>query len=518
MFSFILTILAPFLALVGGLSSSTASLTATPTPSSSSDFWQASCYQVESSVTLSVTKEDLDRVEVVNPAHPLCYGTNAPIDPPNGLIGDYTLIRRGVELIPFKVEKEGAPYNGRCELGSAIRIVGEKEDGTVIYWEPSNYKEQDIRQFVEVFRGKNGKNYVFDIYARDTILDNLPDYITNCVESGGLVPVTEENTNIVPPQSIPLKDVIKDEATNPYFENYEKFLLEDPDSFPPNGNFIVKISEQNIPKPALKGDAGKFGEYETTINGTGYIYEIYFHVGAFYIRDKNSKESWVYGVSAEEPPTLSGRDPSLQLKVLRFRVVDSWTVFTPVCKPAIYLYPEKETALEVQVSPKGELTTTIPEYGSGWNIVSFPDGRLKTDGQSYPYLYYEANLNDGYKPKEGWIISLEEREAKLSDILKSLGLNEKERADFLDYWLPRLTSKPYYFVGFVPLSEIEEKEKLTLSENPDTILRVRLIFEGLDAPVSVPAPILQATDRKGFVLVDWGGSVIGESCEGTAIY
>lgn len=518
MFSLILTIIAPLLALVGGLSTQNQQAIKTQSVQQNQNFFQSACYQIEPDVKLIITKEDLDTVHSQYSNQPLCYGADAPIDPPNGLIGEYTLLRRGVELIPFKVEKEGEPYSGGCELGSAIRTVAQKPDGTKIYWEPSNYKEQDIRQFVEVFKGKNGKNYVYDIYARDTILDNLPDYITNCVESGGLVPVVETNTNIVPPQSIPLDAVIKDASSNTFYSNYENFLLEDPDTFPPNKNYLMKLEKQNVPKKALKNDQGKIGEYPITIEGKSYIYDIYFHVGSFYVRDQNSLKSWVYDATAESPPININHDPSLQLKALQFRLADSWTVFTPVCKPAIYLYPEKDTTLSVGVVPHGKLTKTIPDYGDGWNILAQKNGQILSSGNTYPYLYYEADLVDGYKPTTGWVISKDDIESKLSGILKSVGLNPNETRDFLSYWVPRLSEKPYYFAGLVTGSEIDEKERLTISQEPDSSLRVRFIFEGLDAPISVVAPSTSSFTRQGFVLVDWGGSLIGKSCEGTVIH
>lgn len=517
MFSFILTILAPVLAFVGGLSTPNVFPNANPTPTPQSNAWQNSCYQVEPAVKLTVSREDLDRVYTAIPGQPQCYGADAPVDAPNGLIGEYTLIRRAIGLTPIKVEKEGEPYNGGCELGSAIRWVAEKTDGTKIYWEPSNFREQDIRQFVEVLAGKEGKNYVFDIYAKDTILDNLPEYITNCVESGGLVPVTEENTSIIPPQVIPLKDVIGDASINVYYANYEKFLPQSPDSFPPNGNYLIKVDKQAIPKKALYDDQGKIGEYPLTINGTSYTYEIYFHVGAFYVRDTSSQESWVYGSEAEAPPTLSGRDPSLQFKALRFRVVDSWTVFTPVCKPAIYLYPPNDISISVRIEPKGKLTETIPDYGEGWHVRATTTGQIIADKKVYPYLYYEADLTNGYEPHEGWIIAKESLKVRLAGILTTLGLNEREKDDFLTYWMPRLNNKPYYFVGFVPQTEIEKQETLTLSQNPETKIRIRLIFEGLDVPIFIQAPTLSSPQRIGFTLVDWGGSLVGKTCEGKTI-
>ena len=48
-----------------------------------------------------------------------------------------------------------------------------------------------------------------------------------------------------------------------------------------------------------------------------------------------------------------------------------------VCeKPVIYLYPETETAITVQLDLDGDLTCTYPAYGEGWTVIASPDGTL----------------------------------------------------------------------------------------------------------------------------------------------
>ena len=45
-------------------------------------------------------------------------------------------------------------------------------------------------------------------------------------------------------------------------------------------------------------------------------------------------------------------------------------------KPVIYLYPEEETTVSVQLDYTGQLTTTYPAYGDGWTVTAHPDGTL----------------------------------------------------------------------------------------------------------------------------------------------
>ena len=61
-------------------------------------------------------------------------------------------------------------------------------------------------------------------------------------------------------------------------------------------------------------------------------------------------------------------------------------------KPVLYLYPEKETEVNVRLDYDGELTCTYPAYGeNGWTVTAAPDGTLRDKaGQTYNYLYWEG--------------------------------------------------------------------------------------------------------------------------------
>ncbi|MDO9391058.1 MAG: carboxypeptidase regulatory-like domain-containing protein, partial [bacterium] len=59
-------------------------------------------------------------------------------------------------------------------------------------------------------------------------------------------------------------------------------------------------------------------------------------------------------------------------------------------KPNIYLYPTKQETLTVKVHPKGKITTSIPEYNTGWNVVVAPGGKIN---DTYDFLFYEATVD-----------------------------------------------------------------------------------------------------------------------------
>lgn len=498
------------------------------------------CYNIEPKEKLVLKREDFDFVHDQFPTQPFCYDGAHRDETPNGLINSYTRVRKNVHIVGPKID-EGLKSTGGCDYTNDMRWVAQNGNN-IIYWEDQNYNGGDLRDFVAVLTGRGddkkssitllanetkNEDYIFDFYAKDSILNNLPDFVVNCKDSGGLVPVVEGESGILPPQIVPIKDI----NTSLHKKNYETIFLKANTSFPPYKNFLIKIDKQDLPQDAL--EKGQIGIYTTPqVKNSRHAYDVFYHLGSFYLRDISDQTSYVYGTSVDGPPQTVDNNPSLQLGRLWFRVVDSWTAFTPNCKPAIYLYPQKPQDINVKLGILGEITVSDPKYNpeTGWNVKANSDGVIQlpttnypaspAGGQpptKYPYLFYEANLKTGYKPREGWIISRENIKDQLTAILNSVGLNEKEKEDFLEYWLPRLTLKPYYFAGFVPVEEIDKQEILTINPSPSNIIRVRIMFEGLDFPISVVAPKLSDINRAGFTVVDWGGSVIGETCEGKKI-
>lgn len=49
---------------------------------------------------------------------------------------------------------------------------------------------------------------------------------------------------------------------------------------------------------------------------------------------------------------------------------------------------------------------------------------------------------------------------------------------------------------------------LEFSVKPDTLIRVLMEFKGLEEYIEIPEQKLEAPERKGFVVVEWGGTEI----------
>ncbi len=177
-------------------------------------------------------------------------------------------------------------------------------------------------------------------------------------------------------------------------------------------------------------------------------------------------------------------------------------------KPVIYLYPEKTTALSVNLDPKGGFTKSEPAYGNGWNVVAQPDGTLtnKADGKTYPYLFWEGRGGLYTSPENFWVVKQSDVHNFLVDTLAKLGLNKKETADFMEFWEPRMQAAPYYRIGFHGTQVMNQLAPLSISETPDTLVRILMDYHELQEPVVANTPRLGKTPvRNGFTVIEWGG-------------
>ncbi|MBI4250122.1 hypothetical protein HY622_00850 [Candidatus Uhrbacteria bacterium] len=174
-------------------------------------------------------------------------------------------------------------------------------------------------------------------------------------------------------------------------------------------------------------------------------------------------------------------------------------------KPVIYLYPKKPTDISVQVD--ASVHVSDPLYGDGWKVHVLPDGTLFTkDGKKYDSLFWEGQGNGSYPQiRSGFVVSRGDVKQTIEQHLRQLGLNEKERADFADFWLPRMPDTPYVRLSWLPSREMDTLAPLHISPQPDIVIRVFLDFEGLNEFVDLPPQTLKAAARNGFVVVEWGG-------------
>ena len=183
--------------------------------------------------------------------------------------------------------------------------------------------------------------------------------------------------------------------------------------------------------------------------------------------------------------------------------------------PIIYLYNDSDELINVKLDLDGELTVTYPEYptGEGWTVSAAPDGRLTdTQGQEYPFLFWEAELNMDYDLSKGFCVKGSDTEEFLNEVLPKLGLNETEMEDFEAYWVPLMENNPYNVITF-QTTAYTDAAKLDVTPEPDVVIRVNMLWYASDDFVVIEPQALEDMnpsfeDRDGFVLVEWGGEII----------
>ena len=178
-------------------------------------------------------------------------------------------------------------------------------------------------------------------------------------------------------------------------------------------------------------------------------------------------------------------------------------------KPVIYLYPEKEMEVFVDVSvDNGEIFVTYPEKNDGWRVTATPDGKIiDENGITHNYLFWEAKANIEFDLSEGFVVEGKNSVEFLQEKLSYLGLNQNEINEFIVYWLPYMIDNPYNLVSF-QWENYSELAPLTIEPKPDSIQRVYMALKPLDEYVEMPEQQLERFERTGFTVIEWGGSLI----------
>jgi hypothetical protein len=173
-----------------------------------------------------------------------------------------------------------------------------------------------------------------------------------------------------------------------------------------------------------------------------------------------------------------------------------------VKKPAIYLYPEKDSFVGVKLDVNGKITKTIPSYKTGWNVFVTKQGIIE---ERYDYLFYEANLKKIDLPEGGWVVKYEELENWFDIYLVKLGLNEKEKSQFKEYWLNELPKAEYYEIRLIDNDFLKDNMNLIVNPSPDTLIRLNFYFKPLNDMAYIKEPKIETPQRTGFTVVEWGG-------------
>ena len=178
-----------------------------------------------------------------------------------------------------------------------------------------------------------------------------------------------------------------------------------------------------------------------------------------------------------------------------------------IAKPILYLYPTKKTNIRVSFSHPEYLETTYPKFEGEWNILAYKNGDLYDKNGKYYYgLYWDEKKVHNVDFNEGFYVEKDNAIDFLEEKLDIIGLNKKEKNEFIMYWLPILEKNEKNLVYFEMTEEREKINKINITPKPDSLLRIVIHVKKVNEKTLIKEEKLKTFNRKGFVAVEWGGT------------
>lgn len=207
-----------------------------------------------------------------------------------------------------------------------------------------------------------------------------------------------------------------------------------------------------------------------------------------------------------ETDSIAVKAGKITIIFLHFRAINEPR---PVKKPVVYLYPESDMEVSVDLKATGNLTFTYPEYSRGWRGMAHPDGSIDIQGKKYPYLFWESeqHFNTFDTKIGGFLLEKENVVRSLEKYLTELGFNDKEKTDFITFWGPQLQKHEQILVQFMLNDSCNEFATLEINPKPKQLNRVYMVWSPVDPlkPHLLKQQVLKQLDRDGFDVLEWGG-------------
>lgn len=93
----------------------------------------------------------------------------------------------------------------------------------------------------------------------------------------------------------------------------------------------------------------------------------------------------------------------------------------------------------------------------------------------------------------------------LEEKLTLIGLNDKERNEFIMYWIPILERNGKSLVYFELTEERDKYSSMYINLAPDSILHMAIHIKKVDRYIPIKEQKIPKFKRNGFVAVEWGG-------------
>ena len=172
-------------------------------------------------------------------------------------------------------------------------------------------------------------------------------------------------------------------------------------------------------------------------------------------------------------------------------------------KPILYLYPNHDMNISVKLDKEESIISSYPKYDNGWNVFVNSDGTIKYQDRDYYALYWDEYIDFS----EGFYVNREDALTFLEDKLDYIGLTNREANEFIMYWLPVLEQNEHSLVYFELTDEREKNNKIYIKPEPDSLLRINMHIKKANGYTKIKEQELEQFTRKGFTVVEWGGTI-----------
>jgi hypothetical protein len=112
---------------------------------------------------------------------------------------------------------------------------------------------------------------------------------------------------------------------------------------------------------------------------------------------------------------------------------------------------------------------------------------------------------------KGFVVKGADTAVFLQEKLAHIGLTPREYNEFIVYWAPLMQDNAWNLISFQD-NNYTDNAVLTIEPKPDSILRVYMAFKPLAYPINIPPQEFTPFERKGFTVVEWGGSRDNDQC------
>jgi hypothetical protein len=220
--------------------------------------------------------------------------------------------------------------------------------------------------------------------------------------------------------------------------------------------------------------------------------------------DDLGQEFQSYDVFVSNRPIFLWKDPFGR----HVRFVKKEYLSPSNCEPILYLYPEEPTEVSVELGERVKLMAALPEREKEWRMGAEPGGRLTdlSTFKTYDRIFWEGISGALPALEKGFVVKAGQLESFFDEKLAVLGLTPKEIHDFKHAWLKEFDEAPWYFIGFYDRGIIDRYAPMTITPEPETVIRILMDYRALDEFIEVVPPALGPTPvRTGFTAVEWAG-------------